>query len=80
MKELYDLTIYISLSNCLYGDLISFPLSTHKVSVTMETQSAPLCSMALQPAPLWRETTAVFTFGRQTGSLRAAMFVFVPDT
>lgn len=61
-------------------DLISSLLSTHKVRVTMGTQSAPLFSVALRPVPLWRETTAVFTFGRQTGSLRAAMFVFVPDT
>lgn len=61
-------------------DLISSLLSTHKVRVTMGTQSAPLFSMALRLVPLWGETTAVFTFGRQTGSLRAAMFVFVPDT
>lgn len=60
-------------------DLISSLLSTHKVRVTMGTQSAPLFSMALRPVPLWWET-AVFTFGRQTGSLRAAMFVFEPDT
>ena len=31
-------------------------------------------------APLWGEGTAVFTFGRQTAPLRAAMFVLVADT
>lgn len=46
----------------------------------MGMRRVPLCSVGLWSVPLWQETTAVFTFGRQTDSLRAAMFVFVPDT
>lgn len=61
-------------------DLISSPLEYTQGERYYGDAECSLCSVAPEPAPLWRETTAVFTFGRQTGSLRAAMFVFVPDT
>lgn len=38
-------------------------------------RSPPLPAVP-RPAPLWRGTTAVFTFGRQTGSLRGRPCLF----
>lgn len=57
-------------------DLISSLLSTHKVSVTMGTVSARLCSVALRPVPLWQETTAVFTFWQANRLIKGSHVCF----
>lgn len=79
MKVPYGPTIYILLTSYLLRGLNKVSLK-YTQGERYYGEAVLLCSVALRPAPLWRETTAVFTFGRQTGSLRAAMFVFVPDT